>query len=116
MGNVTWGDAARFCNWLQNGQPTGAEGDGHDRNRGVHSQWASQSALMAITRNAGATYFIPSENEWYKAAYYNGRRDQRQILDVSDAEQHRADQHPVADRHEQRQLRSQAAKPIRRIT
>ena len=26
---------------------------------------------MAVTRNAGATYFIPSENEWYKAAYYN---------------------------------------------
>jgi formylglycine-generating enzyme required for sulfatase activity len=26
---------------------------------------------MAISRNAGATYFIPSENEWYKAAYYN---------------------------------------------
>ena len=26
--NVTWGDAARFCNWLANGQPTGAEGPG----------------------------------------------------------------------------------------
>ena len=24
--DVTWGDAARFCNWLQNGQPTGTEG------------------------------------------------------------------------------------------
>jgi formylglycine-generating enzyme required for sulfatase activity len=27
---------------------------------------------MAATRNAGATYVIPSENEWYKAAYYKG--------------------------------------------
>ena len=26
--DVTWGDAARFCNWLQNGQPTGGEGPG----------------------------------------------------------------------------------------
>ena len=26
---------------------------------------------MAINRNAGATYFIPSDNEWYKAAYYD---------------------------------------------
>jgi hypothetical protein len=26
--DLTWGDAARFCNWLQNGQPTGAEGAG----------------------------------------------------------------------------------------
>ena len=24
-----------------------------------------------ITRNAGATIFLPSEDEWYKAAYYN---------------------------------------------
>jgi len=23
-----------------------------------------------VTRNAGATIFLPSENEWYKAAYY----------------------------------------------
>ena len=27
---------------------------------------------MAITRNAGAKYFIPSEDEWYKSAYYKG--------------------------------------------
>jgi len=26
---------------------------------------------MAVTREAGATIFIPSENEWYKAAYYD---------------------------------------------
>ena len=38
MFDVSWGDAARFCNWLQNGQPTGAEGRGHDRDRGVHAQ------------------------------------------------------------------------------
>ena len=24
-----------------------------------------------MTRNAGATIFLPSENEWYKAAYYD---------------------------------------------
>src|SRR5262249_22549258 len=24
-----------------------------------------------ITRNAGAKFFLPNENEWYKAAYYN---------------------------------------------
>ena len=26
---------------------------------------------MLITRNTGATYFIPTEDEWYKAAYYD---------------------------------------------
>ncbi len=25
---VSWGDAVRFTNWLYNGQPTGAEGNG----------------------------------------------------------------------------------------
>ena len=26
----------------------------------------------SITRNPGARWWIPSEDEWYKAAYYNG--------------------------------------------
>ena len=29
-------------------------------------------ALMAVTRNSTAAYFIPTENEWYKAAFYKG--------------------------------------------
>ena len=71
--DVSWGDAARFCNWLQNGQPTGAEGPGTTETGAYTLNGAiTDAALMAITRNAGATYFIPSENEWYKAAYYKG--------------------------------------------
>ena len=31
----------------------------------------SNAALNAITRNADAKIFIPSESEWYKAAYYD---------------------------------------------
>jgi formylglycine-generating enzyme required for sulfatase activity len=70
---VSWGSAARFCNWLQNGQPTGAEGPGTTETGAYTLNGAvTNAALMAITRNAGATYFIPSENEWYKAAYYKG--------------------------------------------
>jgi formylglycine-generating enzyme required for sulfatase activity len=70
--DVSWGDAARFCNWLQNGQPTGPEGNGTTETGAYTLNGAvTNSALMAITRNAGATYVIPSENEWYKAAYYN---------------------------------------------
>ncbi len=69
---ITWADAARFCNWLQNGQPVGPEGNGttetgaYTLNGGV-----SNATMMAVTRNTGATYFIPTENEWYKAAYYD---------------------------------------------
>jgi formylglycine-generating enzyme required for sulfatase activity len=70
---VSWGDAARFSNWLQNGQPTGAEGLGTTETGAYTLNGAiSRATLMAITRNAGATYFIPSEDEWYKSAYYKG--------------------------------------------
>jgi formylglycine-generating enzyme required for sulfatase activity len=70
--DVTWGDAARFCNWLQNGQPTGPEGSGTTETGAYTLSGATaDSALIAVTRNSGASYFIPTENEWYKAAYYN---------------------------------------------
>ncbi len=69
---VSWGDAARFSNWLQNGQPTGAQGAGTTETGAYTLNGAiTNAALMAVTRNAGATYVIPSENEWYKAAYYD---------------------------------------------
>ncbi len=71
--DVSWGDAARFCNWLQHGQPVGSEGTGTTETGAYMLNGATtNSALMAITRNATATYFIPSEDEWYKAAYYKG--------------------------------------------
>jgi formylglycine-generating enzyme len=71
--DVTWGDAARFCNWLQNGQPTGAEGI-TTTEQGAYTLdgGTSQSALMAVTRNGGAQFFIPNVDESYKAAYYVG--------------------------------------------
>ena len=71
--DVSWGDAARFCNWLQNGQPTsGTEGNGTTET-GAYTLngGTSDAALMAVTRNSRATYLIPTENEWYKAAYYD---------------------------------------------
>ncbi len=69
--DVSWGDASRFCNWLQNGQPSGAEGPGTTEN-GSYTLNGTGTNLMAVTRNPGATYVIPSVTEWYKAAYYVG--------------------------------------------
>ncbi len=69
---VSWGDAARFANWLHNGQPaTGVQNlqtteDGAYFLNGTNDN----TALMAITRESDATWFIPTENEWYKAAYH----------------------------------------------
>ena len=75
---VTWGDAARFCNWLQNGQPTSGVENSTTTEDGAYALngATSQAALMAVPSpshsGAGAaTYFLPSENEFYKAAYYD---------------------------------------------
>ncbi|MGO9114565.1 MAG: SUMF1/EgtB/PvdO family nonheme iron enzyme [Thermoguttaceae bacterium] len=66
-----WGDAARFCNWLQNGQPTGPEGPATTETGAYALNGATTVAqLFAVTQNSGAKYWIPTENEWYKAAYY----------------------------------------------
>jgi formylglycine-generating enzyme required for sulfatase activity len=56
----------RFVNWLENGQPTGAQGVGTTE-AGVYTI----DTGLNETRAANATYFIPSEDEWYKAAYYD---------------------------------------------
>jgi len=70
---VSWGDAARFCNWLQNGQPTGSEGNGTTETGAYTLNGGTSDALLlAVTRSSTATFVIPTENEWYKAAYYVG--------------------------------------------
>lgn len=62
---VSWFDAARFCNWLHNGRPSGAQ-DATTTENGAYPL----NGGLTITRNPGAKYWIPSEDEWYKAAYH----------------------------------------------
>jgi len=62
--------ACRFCNWLHNGMPTGAEHNTTTED-GAYTLTAAGMAANTITRNPGARFFVPSENEWYKAAYYD---------------------------------------------
>jgi sulfatase modifying factor 1 len=68
---ISWGDAARFANWLHNGQPKGSQ-DLTTTEDGAYflNGATSDAALMAANRKAGAIYFLPSEDEWYKAAYH----------------------------------------------
>jgi len=64
----SWFSAIRFANWLNNGQGNG------DTETGAYTLLGgtpTPSNGNSITRNAGATVFLPSEDEWYKAAYYN---------------------------------------------
>ena len=61
---VTWFDAARFSNWLGNGQGSSS------METGAYTLAGAMSGI--VTANTGAGVYIPSEDEWYKAAYYNG--------------------------------------------
>ena len=65
---VSWFDAARFTNWLHNGQPAGLQTAATTEN-GAYSLLGATSGV-SFTKNGLAQYWIPSENEWYKAAYY----------------------------------------------
>ena len=61
---VSWFDAARFSNWLSNGQ-----GNGDTETGSYNLNGASSGLILPI---ADAKIRLPSEDEWYKAAYYNG--------------------------------------------
>ncbi len=63
---VSWFDAARFANWMQNGQGSGST------ETGAYTLVGGQTSGTAPAKNPGAQYYIPTENEWYKAAYYKG--------------------------------------------
>ncbi|MCC7389124.1 MAG: SUMF1/EgtB/PvdO family nonheme iron enzyme [Phycisphaerales bacterium] len=74
--SMSWRYAARFCNWMHNGQ--------------VNEAWAFESGAYDTstftsndgppflndqdTRSPGARYWIPSMDEWMKAAYYDPNR------------------------------------------
>jgi formylglycine-generating enzyme len=59
-------DVGRFANWLHNGQPTG-EQDSSTTEAGAYT-FSGPETMSA--RNAEARYFIPTEHEWDKAAFY----------------------------------------------
>jgi formylglycine-generating enzyme required for sulfatase activity len=65
---ISWSNAVRFCNWLTNGQasdPASTE-DGSYALAGA----TSNAVLMLVTRRPEAMYVLPTEDEWYKAAYH----------------------------------------------
>ncbi len=73
---ISWYEAAAFVNFLNTDSGKTAAYDLTISN-GIWSMalWSSEQAWTAggtnLYRNKDAYYFLPSENEWYKAAYYN---------------------------------------------
>lgn len=73
---VSWWDAARFSNWMANGQPTGAQSSATTENGAYNVNGATTGSAPGrntINPNTGAapTFYIPTEDEWYKAAFYS---------------------------------------------
>lgn len=64
---VNWFSAARFANWLNNGQQANAA----SMEDGSYTLNGRTSGAVAA-RNPGAQVVLPNVNEWTKAAFYNG--------------------------------------------
>ena len=60
-------DGLRFCNWLHNG--------GLQTSDTETGAYTFSDPDTPGTRNTGAKVFLPTENEWYKAAYYDPGKD-----------------------------------------
>ena len=74
--NISWYEAAAFVNWLNTSTGKTAAYDlAWDGSAWSMNLWSSGQAWTAggtnLYRNKDAFYFLTSENEWYKAAYYN---------------------------------------------
>ena len=87
---VSWGDVIRFANWLSNGMPTGAQDlttteDGAYFLNGV----TDSTGLKAVVagRNAPGAgerfFYLPTEDEWYKAAFHKNDGDTGNYFDYA---------------------------------
>ncbi len=61
---VSFWDACRFANWLHNGQGNG------DTETGAYTLTAAGISANSIPRNSEWQWAVSSDDEWYKAAYY----------------------------------------------
>lgn len=59
---ISWYDAARFVNWLHNGGGSG------NTESGAYNLGGASSGIFY--KNEQSLYWIPTEDEWYKAAFY----------------------------------------------
>jgi len=64
---ISWFDAARVANWCQNGATSSSSTE-----TGAYTLLNGQTTGDAPAVNNGARFYIPTEDQWYKAAYYKG--------------------------------------------
>ena len=64
---VSWYDCLRFANWLHNDLAAGPCDESTTEDGAYNLSLGAE-----VVRREGARYFLASEDEWYKAAYYKG--------------------------------------------
>lgn len=77
---LTWYQCAAFVNWLNANQGyTPAYNLTYSNGAYSVAVWPTNQAWTNggtnLYRNANCVYFLPSENEWYKAAYYDPNKN-----------------------------------------
>ena len=65
--NVTFYEAMKYCNWLTSGNTDIGYYSTSDGGATYQANALSRDAYAAAN---GRTYFVPTEDEWYKAAYF----------------------------------------------
>ena len=72
---ISWNEAARFVNWLNTSKGFSAayqfDATGFNDNIALWESGDTGYDAANPFRNANAHYYLPSEDEWYKAAYYD---------------------------------------------
>jgi formylglycine-generating enzyme required for sulfatase activity len=71
---MSWRMAARYCNWLTNGKVNEAwafESGAYDTSTFVPISPGSPFSADQLAHSPGAKFWIPTLDEWIKAAYYD---------------------------------------------
>jgi formylglycine-generating enzyme required for sulfatase activity len=64
----------RFSNWMTNGQPSGEQNDSTTENGSyklIVDPITKETSVEKLYDTSKDMYYMPTENEWYKAAYYS---------------------------------------------
>ena len=87
--------AARFANWMHNGKPTGKQV------KGVTEDGAYDMTGDLKSHSKTAKFWIPTEREWCKAAYYDPKRSETLgkafYYDFGDKSSYNPDRYPKAE-------------------
>lgn len=69
IANINWFRAARFVNWLHNEMPTTGSQTSSTTESGSYN--LNGATIGIISKESSAKFWIPTLDEWYKAAFYD---------------------------------------------